>query len=594
MNLLGLYVWKEWRDQRAGIFGLIAALPLLFVIASLAWEPYALDEALRRPGIAAALGALIALLVVGTDLIPGEVRRSRVRFLERLPAGLRRAFTAKLVFFASVTMLAAAYAALIATGLYALRHGTLPDHFLDTLSEQWVLPAIGCALWVFAVSAWVPYGALAFPAAAIVIALLCSPAWFFFGPHSLLVPTVGELRAFCVLSAAGAGVSAWFSFVRGYERGGGPARAARFGALAALVCLSPAWLWSAHRWQATRTVDPQSEHFQLHDAYLSEDGGCVYLNSTDEESGLAGNPNIHGLRVDSASGAWRVLDDGGGGIWPGEYGVSSDHGATLPRVRTVIVRSASGEIALDAVGHETAMPRDLAPRVGKPTALELGLDEHYRIWSWVGLGNRVTDVRERGVQLEQYYDPFRCRVFASAELFPDAKSHHVASLSIRPGRWLVQRTQFAPYELFDPETLASTPLVDVAPGDRIGPVLEDGRFLLASGGDVFAYSPETGSRERLNLRGGSIGRVEWILNTTPNNAPLAAFEPRIVHLGTRDGGGLARLDLEHREVVLAGGSRGDPQLVACEDANTLIAIEDRRRLVRLRFGTNERTLLFPR
>ena len=50
-----------------------------------------------------------ALMVIGTHLVPGEVNGSGLRFLERMPGNLHRAFLAKLGFFLVAVCGCAAY-----------------------------------------------------------------------------------------------------------------------------------------------------------------------------------------------------------------------------------------------------------------------------------------------------------------------------------------------------------------------------------------------------------------------------------------------------------------------------------------------------
>ena len=57
---------------------------------------------------------------------------------------------------------------------------------------------------------------------------------------------------------------------------------------------------------------------------------------------------------------------------------------------------------------------------------------------------------------------------------------------------------------------------------------------------------------------------------------------------------LTRLDLERHELVPARGSRGSClRLVGLGSDDSAIVVEDNRRLVRLRFGSDEREVLLP-
>ncbi len=591
MKHIELYLWKEWRDQRTGIFGLILVVPILFVLAVLAWDSNRVATVLD-PGLAAAIGALTALLVFGADLIPGEVRRARVAFLERLPAGLERAFTAKLVFFVAVTLFAAIYAMSVAVGLHALQGTSSAVPFLDAIRGQFVLPAIACALWIFAVSAWVPHGALAFPAAAIVIALLCSPAWFFFGPDSILQPTSGELRAFCALSAIGATVSAWFSFVRGYRFGRAPAHAALLGAVVAVLSLLPAWSWCAWRWHAAHTLDPHSDRFEISSAWLSEDGSRIFLNATNYAQNTPPDKVIwRGVRVDLKSGAWQSAASR---VLVAEYAPGSASPAR--RVRSMILNGLENRIgdAHDEMVHSIKGSTGLVQDRNLPTASELGLDEHFRIQYWLGMGLMVNEVGKLNNSI--FFDPFRKRTFDSAEIYASSPNLDRLSTCIRPGSWLVPRGLHRPreYELFDPDTRASTPATGWNAKDFLGPVLGDGRFLVVDSDGICIYTPETGARDRLTVRGELPGPVKYVWASPWTNAPLSRFQPQFLSLDGHEFETLARLDVEHNEIVTAHAARGRVRLVAYEDANTVLALEDQRTIVRLRFGTTDREVVFPR
>ncbi|HEV8113371.1 MAG TPA: hypothetical protein VGR31_11405 [Planctomycetota bacterium] len=448
MNSLALYVRKEWRDQRMGLLGLLVALPLLFAIVCVAGDGTAALEEFLRPGIAAACGALVVFFGVGTDLIPREVRGTRVGFLARLPAGLARAFAAKVVFFAAATLAVAAYAAGIALAASLARSGTLPEAFLGAIEERSVLLAIGLALWIVAASTWVQHGALALPTAAAVAALLCSPAWLFFGPHSILEPTLAELRAFAALCALGSCASAGAAFVFGRRFGANQSsRSVLAGAVVAVVSLAPAWLWSAHRLYAAHHCDLGDPRFTIEDVRIDADGT-------------------------------RAAVDG-------------------------VLGSARETFTVDLHGTAAALPQtgQNVPRASKP--------------------------------------------------------------------------------------------VDLSPLDRLGPMVPDGRFLLAWGGDVFLYDPGTSERARLAVAGGETIRADFVFAAS-GSSPMRALDLPLVVVSGDFRACLARLDLERHELIPARGSQGSTlRLVGLGSDESAIVVEDNRRLVRVRCGSDERDVLLP-
>ena len=83
------------------------------------------------------------------------------------------------------------------------------------------------------------------------------------------------------------------------------------------------------------------------------------------------------------------------------------------------------------------------------------------------------------------------------------------------------------------------------------------------------------------------------VNSSPKSTPIALCAPALVRVsGSRDV--LALYDHERRELVLAGGSGFRDQVVGFVDERAVIVLEDRKRIARIHFGSDERELLFPR
>lgn len=554
MNVFRLYVWKEWREQRAGLAFLLAIVPALFGLLAYAWDA-AQAEAFLRSGLTVATGALIALLVVGTDLVPSELRRGRVRFLERVPTGLSGAFLAKLAFFVATTTLLAFYSGIVASALHTLRFGAGAGVAVDPMDERYVLPAIAIATWTFAVSSWVPHGALAVPTAVIAAGVLCSPAWYFFRESSPIVPTIAEVRAFCVVSALGAAASAWASFALGLRRGGGPAAAAKVGALVAVLALSPAWAWCAWRLHRASTIDPKDPRTYVLDARMDASGERVLLlleqsRNLLREDGTRLGRAWFGVTVDAKGRGWSSLGNlGGPGMsdWP-------------------------------------------APLRGCPPAEELGLPSTISTTRWAGLG---LEVRQRTAEMDcvdAWFDPFRCKVYRADELFPDGGFRFVW---IRRGEWIVSRSRGALCELFDPDTRSSTPLFELVHGMFPPLLVVDGRALVADHGRVVLFSPEERRSTEIELRGFPNGVVRELWDPSAAHRAVDGSSTLAVSTGD-DTYALARLDVERGELVATATSRGPIRLVAREPNDSVLAIEERKRLVRLRFGSDERVVLFPR
>lgn len=246
MNRLRPHLWMEWREQRGAVIGLAFALPLL--VMAVAWIPALFGHAIRLSAVeTGAAAAFAALLAIGTALLPEDAGPQRQRFLERLPGGLTAVFRAKLVFFALSLEAAAAYG--LALGYIVARlteSGPVAVDF-DRMTVFFLLPALGASLWTFAVSAWVPRGALAFPVSCSWIALMCWPAWVYYADFEWVGTLVWEPLMFFGLCLVGTIVSARISFVSGFSQAGNHGRAALLGLLAAIPFLAPAWGWAALR-----------------------------------------------------------------------------------------------------------------------------------------------------------------------------------------------------------------------------------------------------------------------------------------------------------------------------------------------------------
>jgi hypothetical protein len=213
-----------------------------------AWVPALLGRPIRLSAVeTAAAAAFAALLAIGTARLPEDAGARRRHFHERLPGGLATVFRAKLVFFALSLEAAAAYGLLLGYGVAYLTEAGPMSVAFDRMTVFFLLPALGASLWTFAVSAWVPRGALAFPVACSWVALLCWPAWFYYADFEWVGSLVWEPLVFFALCLVGSIVTARVSFVSGYAREGNHARAALLGVLTAVPFLAPSWGWAALR-----------------------------------------------------------------------------------------------------------------------------------------------------------------------------------------------------------------------------------------------------------------------------------------------------------------------------------------------------------
>lgn len=603
MSHLGLYLWKEWRDQRAGTLGVLVALPLLLLLAGLAalfGERAFFREALR-PGVAAGFGALLALFVIGTELLPGERRRRTLRFLERVPGSLGAAFTAKLVYFVLSTALAAVYAVLLAASIRFLWDGTWPaDSFgLGLASEAgWLLPSMGIALWIFSVSAWVPRGTLAFPAAVLCLALLCWPAWILFGGIRGLRPFTWEIPAFFVVCALGACASAHASFVLGARRGGSQTRSALFGLAAAVLVLAPSWAWAVLRIDAHLNIDPASDDFRIIGARLLDGGARAEawayreLPWLDRVQSTNAGP-MHALVADLATGAFEAATEDG----EDARALSLVRpGVDVERFPWAYAGFAAARNTLQAARRRGAANVDALRRQvedyprSKPLPEAVGLPPSAFVEGWAGLGF-VVRIGEGRTEHTGLFDPFTCRFTSHGEL----AQLGFERFRIGPRGWLVEDTTMRHAFRWSPgEPRPIAPLRSLAPGDRVAGMLLDGRVLACGDGRAFAVDLERDTRAEVAVEGDAALRVEGLWNTSGDVRPLEFSEPAVLILVGPEGSALARFDAETLVLHPTPRVHGSLQLLGCPDDEHAIAIEDRRRIVRLAFDGSERVVLFPR
>ncbi len=456
MRTLGLYLWKEWRDQRAIVYGIAIAAPLLLGLAALLLPAKVLRDPLFCSLGAAGCFAMVALSLAG-DLLPGEARRETLGFLRRLPRGLGVAFVAKLVLLLMALVLLTAWGYL-AAAMWGGPGGPIDHRFL---------PASLVVLWLFAVSSWLPRGALALPASIVVLALLGLPLWLLYDPAIFLVPRPQEVVAYVAFAGLISLPVAWLSFVRGYRFGRGPLSAAIHGLVASLVLASPLWAHAAYRSREWRSFDFESANCLIGGGVVGEGGRYLFLNA--QMSG--GNRPLHAIRLDLEAGAWQEV--GGLGdffaVWPYSPLKSvllREHGSEQQDERN------PGRIKYWCHTFDGASGTRL--RSGWSNLAIQGAP-HYA----AGLGWRTHD----GIR-----DPFRGRSYSCSDLDPRW------TYFVRPGRWLAWNVR--KLELYDPDTRERAPAEGI--NAHVWPrLVSDGRVLVGDRGrdEVALVDPESGARE---------------------------------------------------------------------------------------------------
>lgn len=576
METLALYVWRDWRAHRRTL----AWLGILSAVGVGLAEWVIPKRALAEPWvllIASLLGAFAVLVTVGTELLPSELRASRIRYLERLPRGLGGAFLAKLIVFALTLLLGAAFGFLLVLLASFLRSGELPREAFDAYGLACLLFFMGLALWIFTVSSWVPSALLAIPAALLLLILLGWAVVLDVAGWLPLEPTPAQALTLLGLSLVGAPVSAWVSFVHGYGKGGGSARAACRGLPVACLFLAPGWIWASSQLASLTGIDPRAKDFEIHNAVLHADGvhaSVLAFRSYDHHRGHEFGPS-HLLEVDLRDGAWRELDSPTVEEWNRtrhrEIQDRRDGRAGVP-----IPIGYSAEETLAAI---EACRAELPDSVGFRGRAGFGLLLIERGFSG--------SLRPWGV-----FDPLRRTTLEASEL--GLRSDDLASFHVLPTAWLCfidgnSREGI----LIDPATRERRSSFVLAPRESLGPLLPDGRFLLVRNGIVWALDPLTGSTTPFEISGSPGTRVRWIQEVSEGGeAPISQL---VVGLNL-DGSGLvlARVDLDRAALVPALGSTEHPHLVGLSGDQRAIVLELPGTIAELTFGSDQRRVLFPR
>jgi len=587
VKTLALCLWKEWRDQRVVLLGLLAGTLLLFGMAKAVLPDKVLESSsFRDIALFSCLG--LAVLVFASDLVCGEERRGHLRLLRRTPSGLLPVFLAKTAWMAGAVACLGAWgwlAAGLVSGIYA--------------SFPWVRLCTGVAVaagaWGVAASCWLPRGALAVPAAGLVLGLLALPVYLSYERYPGLKPPPRAVEAFVVLLAAAAIPVGWLSFVRGKRFERGLWAGAWRGLLATFLVFVPAYGFTAVEVRNWHWVDPANERFTMTWGYLGPNHRYVYVNSYmaraygfDPENAQtpAGGPNA-ALVLDLETGAWREVGMPNDVFCPA--GASStmwwEVRPTVP-VKVVGRRDAAAS-RLDDKGLRTKRAWMHYHDAATTEVVKSGWSDMRhpevdalgpRARSYVPAGYELVLPRGLGWSAwrgrkSYFYDPLRHRTY---EPFPDLR--HVL---IRPGRWLARRDDT--WVLFDPDTQEASPAPD--PPKRIDWLLDDGRAV--TGGEV--WDPETGARQTIDRW----AAYSWSEARTPDGGHIVGFQA-----GPDPRFRFARLDARTLDLRWFDGLRDIGfqhfRLIAVLDDETMIGIYKRTSLVRVRCGTAEREVLWPR
>lgn len=631
--MLREHLWKEWREQRALMLTLVA---LLVVLAGAAALLLTQQELLAAPSWLMRTGAAVGVVVLSSELVPGELRRGQLGWLLRLPSATRTAFVAKvIVLFAGTAVLAGSGAA-FGSAVESMMFGP------SWMSELWehdyfvtLGPLFAFAPWAFAVSCWMPRSMLVVPAALMLLTPIVLPLALLAQQRPGLPPLViGGTWSAVYFGGAGV-VLAWLSFCRGLPRG---RRSLPALSLAMVVLLAPLGIAAGERLYAWHHVDPKRDTVVIHAAYLGAGGELLFVDLQDRLRGNEGP--YHTLVVDVKTGAWRRHGDvmatfqGSGALDSREFACGTvgpqellvryqstiDGQKPVPPATIVDGRTGEALGAADLARTDaelqrrmresriaTSLLRDAAgARVffaqgkwhreagdGRTETLEHVTDKPYVV---CGAGVRLAS-GEHGQQrvVDRVFDPLRNRVFE----IPSR-----AGVFVLRDTWLFlepfdRPSSTWPWVQYDPET-----------GQRgVGFELETFVPCMLDEHSVLDVDRSTGTLERVivatgeRLLVGVEGPAPRGLLTTVHAASWRALGARIrapdgatvVALSYADPArahSVALAKIIDGRAVLTDGVR-HIEAIGFTDPDSVIALVDARRIERLRFGGG-RELLFPR
>ena len=589
------YFWKEWRDQRATL-GWLAGAVLLLAGGGMLFAPgkYVTTDVSFLSFLAMGMSYLAVLLTIGTDLLPGEIARGKIRFLERLPAGLGTPFLAKILFFLAASAAAMAYGVLIVAICSAIRRGVLPESVLPeglppTKLDYWLssfrlVPLFGITLWGVTVSAWVPRSALAIPAAAILVLVLCWPLWLIMAPIEWYSPRGWEVAGLGILSLVGAPLSAWVSFTRGLRFGRAPRQAAKGGLAVAVLFMIPAWVWTGDRIHQLRSIDPYADDFCMYRAVVGEGERYAFVTAA---RNLGDHPLPHAMVVDLATGEW--WDEGVGSWWPCDEPESRSSRRHRTEARLVWRWHESDSVCYDA---RTALPVDPPPDAWRHGALprieELGIEDHVERIERAGFGFHVKTREPTGELRDHAIDPER----GIRTTFDDLSAHLEESIDdtlVRPGMWLCRLSRGGAWQVIDPVTGEHRAMHPLGSTSRPN-LMPDGRLLVRDDDGACFVDPETGEVEWLRLPP-DVSDVQsiWPIGWTGHEAPSW-----VLRANSEESVTLLRYDPATR--VLRSTGVEMPRwfiFIGTPDENTAYVLVTEG-LLRLRFDGRDAEVLFPR
>jgi hypothetical protein len=550
-----MYLWKEWREQRAAVLALAIVLPALVLTISASMPRKFLGDATFTAAVVLIALAATLVAIVG-ELLTAD-RHVRGPWLERLPGGLPAAFPAKLLVFGLATVAALATGfALGLVGTFLEGREVLARACASILEEEALGGIFGVGLvlacWTFAASAWCTRGMLALCAGAVLAAGLGWPVMM----HGALgyQADAWELAAALAVLVGGALVSAWVGFVHGQRLGRGVAARALRGIGTGALCVLPVWGWSLHRTaERERLVLAEAD---VDGVWVFQDGRKALLAAWMQGEHWEGA--YHVVLADLERGTWQRM----GGRNSGFTAYWSEEHEPLAEPDLIGVFRDSEWRVLDA--------RDASPR---PSA-ELGDPEDSVTIQDAGHGWYYL---EDDLATTVYVDPYHDLALTPAEL-----ELSVYAVSIGPDGWLIDTYGSGWFEYLPDSGLRPAPWLSAV--YELGPALADGRVLaVADGWSAVLVDPRARSVSHLTIPGTD---HVYSIGTSSGRGYFRMGEPLLIDSGDER----FLLDAECLELRPLDETYAGELLRALPDGTLLFATDEG--IVRRDAASGERTLVF--
>ncbi len=171
----------------------------------------------RLAGYGAVAGAVLGLIALVPQMIPGEVRSGRMAFLQRMPVSLLPSFLSKVVVLLASLSLHTLNALVAVEAVRAVLAPEAPRGWMafEHPIPEVILAVFAFGLWTLSVSCWMTRSVLAVPGAALLLGICLAPALLVSDPLEALVPDMRTLSAMLVVLVLVSIVMGYLSYVRG-------------------------------------------------------------------------------------------------------------------------------------------------------------------------------------------------------------------------------------------------------------------------------------------------------------------------------------------------------------------------------------------